>query len=197
MKYLPLQTPSFLMLKEHKLITSAPPFKIPKALHFLPTWQKPNTVHNLKGPFQYHSNLPPVTQFTYFTFQTIFNYKHICTLCFNITNVSLFSTLLTLIYPSCSPLLCSPFFHPGLEIWYYYSSEHFYPQFSLSFQLCSNDCISTESSEIYSWCGLTYQLAGIMFPSHFKVCTFPLRSYTKAPKFSLEKWKVVFLLFFF
>lgn len=47
------------MPKEHKLITSALPFKYSKAPHLLPMWQKPNTLHKLKGPFQYHS-IPPL-----------------------------------------------------------------------------------------------------------------------------------------
>lgn len=146
MKFLPLQTSSSLLQKEHKMITSAPPFKFPKAPHFLPTWHtwqpfsvslqytSSHTVHQLSFP----NYLQPSTHM-HFILQ---RYK-----CLTVLN--------TLVHPCSFP--CSSFSHYWLKIQYYYSSEHFHLQFSFSFELCWNDCIPTKSSEICSWCELTYQ----------------------------------------
>ena len=108
--------------KKKKLITSAPPFKFSKVPHFLPVWQKPNTLHNLEvlfsiTPIHLQSHSSPT-----FLFQAIFNHQHKCNFMLH------YYKCLTVffIHPSSS-LLCSPSSYNWLEIWYYNNSRHFSP----------------------------------------------------------------------
>lgn len=112
--------------KKKKRITSAPPFKFSKVPHFLPVWQKPNTLHNLEvlfsiTPIHLQSHSSPT-----FLFQAIFNHQHKCTLCFTITNVSLFSLFTLLVLSSVVPLLTTDWKSGTITM-----QGIFHPQFSL------------------------------------------------------------------